>query len=149
MDNKPTNPKDLVAVHKLPINLVPPSLTAYAALAFYEGARKYGAFNWREKGVRMSVYIAAMERHRLKLMSGEWEDPATHVPHLASIVACAGIILDARLAGKLTDDRPPECALVADMINQAASTIGHIDLLFAGYDPQHCTVSPDATCELP
>jgi hypothetical protein len=107
-DSKPTNPKDAIGSTKLPLNLVPDSLTAYAALSFAEGASKYGSYNWRVAGVRASIYKAALERHLKKWWNGEECDPKTKVPHLASVIACAAIILDADLAGKLTDDRPPK-----------------------------------------
>ena len=110
-DAKPTNPKDMVAVTKLPLHLVPSTISAFAALAFAEGAAKYGAYNWRASGVRASVYKSALQRHLEKWWNGEWADPATGVPHLASVIACAGILLDARLVDKLTDDRPPAAPL--------------------------------------
>lgn len=107
MTGKPSNPKDQFAVAKLPLHLVPDVLPMFAALAFAEGAAKYGAFNWRETGVRASVYISALRRHLAKWMAGEECDPLTGVPHLASALACIGIILDARMSGVLVDDRPP------------------------------------------
>lgn len=107
MSEKPTNPKDAIADGRLPLALVPDTVPAYASIAFAEGALKYGAYNWRITGVRMSVYIAAIRRHLARLQNGEWADPKTGVPHLASVIAGAGIILDARACGKLTDDRPP------------------------------------------
>jgi hypothetical protein len=112
-DSRPTNPKDVLAVSKLPLHLVPDSLRVYAALAFTEGAAKYGAYNWRLTGVRASVYRAALDRHLASWWNGEDADPATGVPHLASVIACAGIILDAELCEKLTDDRPPAAPMGA------------------------------------
>src|SRR5687767_12813836 len=95
-DSKPTNPKDAVGTTKLPMSLVPESVIAYASLAWLEGKTKYGGVNWREAGVRTSIYIDALKRHCAKYYDGgEWADPKTKVPHLASIIACAGIILDA------------------------------------------------------
>lgn len=102
---KDTNPKDAIASNRLPMSLVPGTLAAYASLAFLEGALKYGAFNWRDKGIRVSVYLDAMHRHLEKYKSGEDCDKFTGIPHLASIVACCGIILDADLCGKAKDDR--------------------------------------------
>jgi hypothetical protein len=107
MSTKPMNPKDAIADGRLPLALVPDTVPAYASIAFAEGALKYGAYNWRVTGVRMSVYIAAIRRHLVRLQNGEWADPKTGVPHLASVIAGAGIILDARACGKLNDDRPP------------------------------------------
>jgi hypothetical protein len=135
---KPTNPKDQLAVAKLPLHLVPSTLTTYAALAFAEGATKYGAFNWRVAGVRASVYISALERHLAKWKNGEEADSRTGVPHLASALACLGIILDAKLCGKLTDDRPP-AAPMADLIDGAEPLVANLLTIFANCSPKHCT----------
>jgi hypothetical protein len=81
LDSKPTNPKDAIGSTKLPLNLVPDSLTAYAALSFAEGASKYGSYNWRVAGVRASIYKAALERHLKKWWNGEECDPKTKVPY--------------------------------------------------------------------
>jgi hypothetical protein len=60
---KPTNPKDAIGTEKLPMHLIPGSAKATMALAFLEGALKYGKYNWRVAGVRASIYLDAMERH--------------------------------------------------------------------------------------
>lgn len=137
---KPTNPKDAIASTKLPLHLVPATLKAYAALAFVEGAAKYGAYNWRAAGVRASIYKSALERHLEKWWNGEWADPATGVPHLASVIACAGIILDADICSKLTDDRPP-AAPVANLIDQAESRVKALVAMHADKDPHHWTIA--------
>ncbi len=108
---KATNPKDRIAGNRLPLDLVPDSLAVFAALSFAEGAAKYGAYNWRVAGVRASVYRASLDRHLKSWWNGEDKDPKTGVPHLASVIAGAAILLDAELASKLTDDRPPKVAI--------------------------------------
>lgn len=112
---KASNPKDALAGSRLPLHLVPDTLEAYVALAFAEGAAKYGAYNWRSAGVRASVYHSALKRHLAKWHSRERADARTGVPHLASVIACAAIILDAELCGTLTDDRPPPAPVAALM----------------------------------
>ena len=134
------NPKDVIDATKLPLGVVPDTVAIYAAMAFAEGATKYGSYNWRAAGVRASIYKAALERHLMKWWNGEWADPATHVPHLASVIACAGIIADARLCGKLTDDRP----LPADMpqlIAEAEEIVAHVARLNASKNPKHWTIA--------
>lgn len=104
---KKSNPKDDVAVGKVPLTSVVPTIAhTVLALAHYEGAQKYGPFNWRGCGVRTSVYLDAAHRHLAKFQEGEWEDPDTGVPHLGSVMACCSIIMDAWVNNKLTDDRP-------------------------------------------
>lgn len=138
-DTKDTNPKDAIGSLKLPLHLVPDSLKAYAALAFLEGATKYGASNWRVAGVRASIYKSALERHLAKWWNGEWADPKTGVPHLASVLACAGIILDAGLVGKLTDDRPPVADL-SGMIDGMEPQVKHLIDMHADKHPHHHTI---------
>ena len=137
-EGKAINPKDRIASNKLPLDLVPDTIPAYAALAFVEGAAKYGAYNWRVAGVRASVYRAALDRHLKSWWNGEDADPATGVPHLASIIACSGILLDAGLAGKLTDDRPPKLPL-GEVLRGLEGEVARIRGLFSEHRPKHWT----------
>lgn len=141
-DWKDTNPKDTIGTTKLPMSLVPSSLTAYASLAFLEGMLKYGLVNWRESGIRASIYLDAMQRHIAKYISGEWEDPTTRVPHLASVIACCGIILDASLCGKLVDDRP-RVSPVPQLIDSLSEVVEHLKALHKDKTPTHYTQEHD------
>lgn len=143
---KSSNPKDALAVAKLPLHLVPDTIEAYAALAFAEGASKYGAYNWRVAGVLASVYHSALKRHLASWHNGEEVDPVTGVPHLASVIACAGILLDARLCGKLVDDRPPVAAL-GERIRAAESEVAKVLRLFADRNPHHYTIADSAAAD--
>jgi len=134
VETKPTNPKDRVGAKKLPLDLVPSTIVTHAALAYLEGALKYGAYNWRVAGVRASIYKAALERHLDKWWNGEWADPDTGVPHLASVIACAGIILDANHVGKLNDDRPPKTELGAH-IQELEKVVAHLQEMFKDHNP--------------
>lgn len=138
-DTKDTNPKDAIGSTKLDMGLVPDTLIVYAAMSFLEGALKYGRFNWRIAGVRASIYNAALERHRMDWWNGEDTDPVTRVHNLASIIACAGILLDAELCGKLTDDRPPR-APVAELIDHAPGLVAHLKDLFKDYNPHQYNI---------
>lgn len=142
MDDKPSNPKDIIGSDKLPMGGIPGVVAAYASLAHMEGLLKYGQVNWRECGVRASIYLDAMQRHFWKYKdAGEWADPTTRVPHLASIIACAAIILDAQLAGKLIDDRPKPNEALAPLIDELGSTVQHLKRLFAEHNPRHYTIA--------
>jgi len=142
-DPKHENPKDTIGFSKLPLDLNPDSAIAYMSLAFAEGALKYGKFNWRVAGVRASIYIAAYRRHEQKFVNGEWADPKTRVPHLASMMACCAIMLDAHTCGKLIDDRPPR-APVNDLIDHELQPIyEHLSELFADYLPHQHTISDE------
>lgn len=100
------NPKTRVGAMKVPLHLVPASALYHEACAMADGARKYGAFNWREEKVSVSTYIGAALRHIYAYMEGEdcAEDSGAH--HLGHARACFGILLDAAQGGTLIDDRP-------------------------------------------
>lgn len=133
-ESKPSNPKDIIGSDKLPLSLVPGSTKAYLALGHLEGMLKYGYFNFREAGVRCSIYTDALERHLEKFKNGEWEDPITKVPHLANMLACLSIIVDAHECGKLTDDRP-KSSPVASLIDRFAENVKHLKTLFSESKP--------------
>lgn len=100
------NPKTSIGATKVPLHLVPPSAKHYLALAFKDGAAKYGPYNWREKKVSMSVYYAAAMRHMDALWDGEDLSEDAKVHHAAHAMACMAIIVDAMSIGMLNDDRP-------------------------------------------
>lgn len=102
-----TNPKDLLGVKKVQLNLVPASSVIYQALAMEDGAKKYGPYNWRENKVIASIYVAAAMRHlQAWYDSGEELAEDSKKPHLGHAMACLGIIIDAKETGNLVDDRP-------------------------------------------
>jgi hypothetical protein len=111
MTTKDTNPKDAAASGRVHLWLLSPIAKAHWALAQFAGLCKYGAWNWRVKGVRSSVYVAAAGRHLDAWLSGEELDPVDGTHHLGNVMACCAILLDAKAAGKLIDDRPPSVSL--------------------------------------
>lgn len=111
-----TNPKDRAGVLKPQLDLVPAALDIVASLAFADGARKYGPFNWRDRPVKASIYVAAIRRHLAEWFDGENETRDTGVPHLGAIAASVAILADAMANGNLVDDRPtpgPAAELIA------------------------------------
>lgn len=102
-----TNPKDRIGLTKPRVDLVPPAAIIEMARALANGADKYGAYNWREKDVRLTVYIAAAIRHLLQLLDGEDAASDSDVLHVGHVMACMGIVADAYHGGHLVDDRPP------------------------------------------
>jgi hypothetical protein len=113
-----TNPKDTVGETKPPLWLVPAALMLRVSKVMQLGAKKYGAYNWRSKKVRATVYIAAAQRHLLQALDGEDTDAESGQSHLAHVAACMGILLDAQATGNLIDDRPTAGAaakLIAEM----------------------------------
>lgn len=116
-----TNPKDVFGLKKLPLRLIPSPALAHLAMVMALGARKYGAYNWREKEVRLTVYLEAAERHLRSVLDGELIDAESGQPHVAHAMACCAIILDAMALGKFMDDRPPPgvfAKLVSELIEK-------------------------------
>lgn len=115
------NPKDLIGITKPQLNLIPASAMILESSVMQLGAAKYGPFNWRENGVKASIYVAACLRHLLAWQDGQNEDPESGKTHLAHARACLGILIDAESLGKLVDDRPPAgqaAALIQKLTNQ-------------------------------
>lgn len=101
-----TNPKDLEGDKKPPLSLVPPCAIVGMAMAFKEGARKYGAYNWRSKKVQAMIYIDAALRHIGQKLDGEDIDPESGVDHLDAAMASLAVYKDAQETGNLIDNRP-------------------------------------------
>jgi len=133
-DTKPSNPKDAAATSRLDLSLFPMSAVAYGALAMVEGDQKYGGYNYREVGVRSSVYVAAAGRHIAKWFNGEDADSKTGVHHLGSAIACLGILVDGIESGNLNDDRPP--AQPQDFYARMEATVKHLQELYPRRAPR-------------
>ena len=101
-----TNPKTRMGALKIPLHLVPPSAMHALAIAFEDGARKYGAFNFRDSAVSSSTYYAALLRHVSAWFDGEDVAKDSGIEHLHHAMACLAILIDAKSVGKLNDDRP-------------------------------------------
>lgn len=142
MIEKPTNPKDAIATNKLPLHLVSPLVKAYQAIAHYLGNVKYGAWNWRGAGARASIYKAALERHVDAWWEGEEDDPTDGTPHLANALACLNILIEAKHARNLTDDRPPSMhAELAAVRAKFEALMPQIRERYEDKDPKHWTIA--------
>jgi hypothetical protein len=104
---KETNPKDAVGVRKVPGHVIPARVVAESGLALLEGARKYGSYNWREAGVRASVYYdAVVTRHLGAWWEGQDTDPDSGLSHVTKAIAGLMVLRDSMMHGNWTDDRP-------------------------------------------
>jgi len=100
------NPKDRIGITKPPLHLVPAASMLHQAEAMRNGADKYGAYNWRTKKVKSTIYVSAAQRHIAQWLDGEEVAEDSGVHHLGHALACLGILLDAQATGNLVDDRP-------------------------------------------
>ena len=147
------NPKDLVAQTKLDLSVIPETAIIAEAAAWYEGALKYGRFNYRMRPVKLSVYYSALMRHLLKFHAGKDDDTATFVAHLGYIRCCAGIMIDAMFHGSLIDDRPPRGRLNPDIESvldkDMVKLVKHLQKLFKSSSPKQYTIKDVFGKELP
>lgn len=95
----------MIGSDKIPYHLWPESATILGSLGLLEGALKYGRANWRESGVKISIYIDALRRHANAYFECEDADPDSGLDHRAHMLACIAILIDAEANGKLVDDR--------------------------------------------
>jgi dATP/dGTP diphosphohydrolase len=142
---KDSNPKDGIGETKLPLYLVPATAIAMYSLAHLNGGLKYGFWNWRKAGVRLSVYVNALRRHLSAYENGEEVDPDDGVPHLSAMGACLNIIIDAGACGKLVDDRPPRAPIRA-FFNRLTPIVTALKKLHAKRDPRHWRISDSDIC---
>lgn len=114
---KPSNPKDSIGVTKPPLSCIPCGPLFEVGAAMLDGSCKYGRHNYREIGVRASVYYDAMLRHAMKWWEGEDRDKDSGCLHLAHLAACALILMD---CPDVTDDRPP---IVGNPVDRVAELV--------------------------
>jgi hypothetical protein len=105
-----TNPKDLVGDTKVSLTKLPAVAIVHGAHAMMDGAKKYGAYNWRAKKVVAHIYVDAALRHLTSWFEGEELASDSKVHHLGHAIACCAILLDAQETGNLVDDRPVDDA---------------------------------------
>jgi hypothetical protein len=100
------DPKGAAGDLKAPLWLLPPVALESAAWVHKLGATKYGPWNWRKTNVKASTYISAVLRHFvLQWSTGEDLDEESGQSHLAHVICCCNILLDAQAHGVLHDDR--------------------------------------------
>lgn len=107
---KPSNPKDVMGVKKVPMSVLPAPVMMEVALGMAEGAMKYGRHNYRVIGVRASVYYDATQRHLKAWIEGEDNDPDSKInlSHISKAISSLTVLRDAMMRGMMEDDRPPK-----------------------------------------
>ena len=127
MDNqkKDTNPKDALAIRKVPIHCVSAAVLMEIGLGMMEGGRKYGTFNYRAMGVKASVYYDAACRHLFDWWEGTDIDPDSGLHHLSKLLSDMCVLRDGMLMENWIDDRPIQLPnrLNIAALNQKASDI--------------------------
>ena len=136
-DGKPTNPKDEIGIRKAGLSCVPMNVLAEVGVAMTEGAAKYGRHNWREAGVRASVYFdAVVARHMLDWWEGEDLDADSQLSHITKAIAGLVVLRDSMIRGNWVDDRPPRSPAYRETLNGVAAAM--LDK-HADKSPKHIT----------
>lgn len=135
-DSKATNPKDAIGSDKIPVHLWPMTAVIEGAMGLLDGMLKYGRSNYRASGVRASIYYDAILRHTMAWFEGEDLDPDSGLPHTCHILACAAIIVDARAAGMLNDDRQYPGGYRA-LVDRMTPDVARLKAKYADRAPHH------------
>lgn len=142
MSDKPTNPKDMLGTDRLPVHLWPMSATAFGCIGLTNGMLKYGRANWRESGVKLSVYVDAAIRHITDWFEGNDFDPEDGVHNLSGALACLAILVDAMVTGNLVDDRNHNGRGWREARAMMEPHVARLRELHAGRgDPKHYTIA--------
>jgi hypothetical protein len=136
MEEKPSNPKDMVGCSKTPWSVLPTPVLAEAALGMFEGALKYGRHNYRAVGVRASIYYDATERHLTAWWEGEDLDPESGLSHITKAITSLMVLRDSMIRGNWTDDRPPATPELYKELNKKAAALIE---QYADRNPKHYT----------
>jgi hypothetical protein len=119
-DVKPTNPKDACGIKKVPISGMPVPVLLESGLVKLHGDLKYGRYNWRDAGVRGSVYYDACFRHLAAWWEGEDLDPDSGIHHLSHAITGLAVLRDAMMQDNWIDDRPKESLGFIKELNKKA-----------------------------
>lgn len=131
-----TNPKKQYGVQNIPLHYWSTLASSYGALAFYNGALKYGKANFANTPVEAGIYIDGAMRHLAAWVAGEEFDPADGVPNLGGVLANIAILLEARSAGTLIDDRPKLHGYLKER-EALKEVVKHLNKLHEGKTPKH------------
>jgi hypothetical protein len=124
-ESKPSNPKDSVGIKKVYFSVIPWGVVAELGLAMLEGARKYGRHNYRDVGVRASVYMDATMRHLTDWWEGVDVDPDSGLSHITKAIASLTVLRDSMIRQNWEDDRPPRMdeGWIQDLNRKAAEIV--------------------------
>lgn len=138
MNEKQSNPKDIVGTKKAPMSTVSAPVMAEIGVAMLEGALKYGRHNYRAVGVRASVYYDATMRHLMAWWEGEDIDPLSGMSHVTKAITSLFVLRDAMIQGMWDDDRAP-CSpeFYAELNAKCEALIA----LYGSINPRHYTIA--------
>ena len=113
------NPKAAIGAAKAPFFGIPWTAIIEMGAVMDGGAFKYGAYNYRDTNISTTTYHDAILRHFMLWADGEDTDPESKASHLAHVMACCALMIDAQENGKLVDDRS-KTGSVRPMLDRSA-----------------------------
>jgi len=121
----------MIGMRKAPMSGLPAPVLMECGLVKLHGDLKYGAYNWREAGVRASVYYNAFFRHIEAWYEGEDLDPDSGEHHIAHAITGLMVLRDSQMFGNCVDDRPisHKPGWIQDMNERASAMIDKSELL--------------------
>ena len=120
-EKEETNPKKAIGALKAPIGYCPPTAIIELQAVMAGGAHKYGPFNFRDSPIDCLTYIGAIHRHLVLWEDGVDTDDESGRSHLAHIMACCALALDAQHTGRLVDNRS-KTGLVQGILDSCATS---------------------------
>jgi len=142
VSKKKTNPKDAVGTGKWrQFSVLPMTVIWELAVALLEGARKYGRHNYRDAGVRASVYVDAAVGHIGQFWEGEDIDADSGLSHITKAIASLVVMRDSMIRGNWVDDRPPAIDMDALRTDLQAAVDGIMERIPDAVPPH--TEKPD------
>ena len=115
------NPKAAIGAAKAPFFGIPWTAVIEMGTVMDGGAHKYGAYNYRDTRISTTTYHDAILRHFMLWADGEDDDPESKASHLAHVMACCALMIDADHGDMLEDDRS-KTGNVRYMLEESART---------------------------
>lgn len=113
------NPKAAIGAAKAPFFGIPWTAVIEMGTVMDGGAHKYGAYNYRDTRISTTTYHDAILRHFMLWADGEDTDPESKASHLAHVMACCALMIDAR-EGMMLEDERSKTGNVRDMLDTSA-----------------------------
>lgn len=120
-EDEGTNPKAAMGALKAPMGYCPPTAIIEMEAVMAGGGWKYGPYNFRDTKIDAMTYIGAIDRHFKLWQDGVDSDKESGRSHLAHIMACCALALDAQHTGSFTDNRH-KSGLVQGILDSCAES---------------------------
>jgi len=115
------NPKAAIGAAKAPFFGIPWTAVIEMGTVMDGGAHKYGAYNYRDTRISTTTYHDAILRHFMLWADGEHTDAESKASHVAHVMACCALTIDADHGDMLEGDRS-KTANVRYMLEESART---------------------------